>query len=192
MAGVEIWKDVTCFDWMHRGMYQVSNFGRVKSLEHGRIHYYNEKFIVAWHSEKILKLSINARGYFTVVLSCGGIKNTISVHRLVAMSFIENLENLPTVDHIDRDKTNNNISNLRWATMQTQGFNRDISLNSKNYALGLTPCYKYKSKWLLQWFENGVRKVRRFETEYEAKKFINTVLCTKTLDKLNKPSCRFE
>jgi hypothetical protein len=53
------------------------------------------------------------------------------VHRLVAITYLPNPENKPTVDHIDRNKTNNHVSNLRWATEQEQAINKDY-LNKKS------------------------------------------------------------
>ena len=80
--------------------YQVSNLGRVRNSNTGRI----------------LTGSRNSFGYLTVSLSKDKSSSTQSVHRLVAREFLENPGNKTSVDHIDRDKTNNNITNLRWAT----------------------------------------------------------------------------
>lgn len=69
-------------------------------------------------------LQHKTNGYFYVNLIKNKINQSIPVHRLVALTFIDNPENKPTVDHIDRNKTNNNISNLRWATISEQNSNR--------------------------------------------------------------------
>ena len=47
------------------------------------------------------------------------------VHRLVALAFIDNPDNKPTIDHIDRDKNNNCVENLRWATQSEQEYNKN-------------------------------------------------------------------
>lgn len=65
-----------------------------------------------------LKQSITNRGYKKLNLQRDGRKVTVRSHRLVAEAFIPNPHNLPEVDHIDGDKTNNNVSNLRWITTQ--------------------------------------------------------------------------
>lgn len=62
----------------------------------------------------------NGRGYFIVSLYLNKRPTTISVHRLVALCFVANPDNLPEVDHIDGDKQNNHKGNLRWVT---RGFN---------------------------------------------------------------------
>lgn len=64
------------------------------------------------------------RGYFSVQLFKNGVGTRFKVHRLVAEAFIPNPENKPTVDHIDRDRRNNDISNLRWATYIEQRNNQ--------------------------------------------------------------------
>lgn len=60
----------------------------------------------------------NGRGYLCLGLSIDGKRRRVKVHRLVAEAFIPNPLNLPEVDHDDRDKTNNNVSNLKWITSQ--------------------------------------------------------------------------
>ena len=65
-------------------------------------------------THKIMKLSKNHKGYLQVCLTLDGKKVTKRVHRLVAESFIPNPKGLPQVNHIDGDKTNNDISNLEW------------------------------------------------------------------------------
>ena len=65
---------------------------------------------------KFLKQSTNPRGYFLVGLWKDGKRKTVTVHRLLCNAYIDNPENKPEIDHIDNNKQNNNISNLRWVT----------------------------------------------------------------------------
>lgn len=99
----EIWKDIPEF----LGVYQVSNLGRVRSLD--RINAQG-RFAVG----KVLKSRIGKQGYPYVILKFGQKQRTLKVHRLVAKAFIENPYNFPMINHKDEDKTNNIVSNLEW------------------------------------------------------------------------------
>ena len=96
---LELWKDIIGFD-----KYQVSSWGRVKSYKRCK-------------SGKILKNTINNRGYSLVPLYKNGKKYLKSVHRLVLENFnpIENMSQLE-VNHKDENKQNNNLDNLEWIT----------------------------------------------------------------------------
>lgn len=108
----EIWKDIKGYE----GLYQISNFGRVKSLK---------RMMKNRKCEEIIKKpSITNKRYYKLPLCKYGKNKYFFIHRLVAQAFIPNFENKPTVDHIDRNKLNNNVSNLRWATYKEQRANR--------------------------------------------------------------------
>lgn len=89
----EIWKDIDGFE----GLYAVSTKGRVRNLKRGRI----------------LTGGYNKDGYKLITLK----GKTYTIHKLVALAFLDNPHNLPQVDHIDENKGNNDVSNLRWVTI---------------------------------------------------------------------------
>lgn len=92
----EVFKDIKDYE----GLYQVSNLGRVYSIR----------------TNKFLKPKLNRCGYLSVNLKYKGSRVTKSIHRLVAEAFIENVNDLPQVNHIDEDKTNNCVDNLEWCS----------------------------------------------------------------------------
>lgn len=117
----EIWKDIPNYE----GLYQISNLGNVKSLSRYKQNH-NKKQIV---EEKIRKNIISKTGYYTCMLNKNGKNKLFKVHRLVALVFIDNPNNLPIVNHIDGNKLNNNYKNLEWCTYSHN--------NKEAYRLGL-------------------------------------------------------
>lgn len=107
----ENWVDIENYG----GRYQVSNLGRVKSVERDVVWFGN---IPRRRPEMIMALSVHNRGYLQVLLRLEGVCKKHFIHRLVALHFIPNPEQLPLVNHRDRDKKNNTQSNLEWVTHQ--------------------------------------------------------------------------
>lgn len=108
---MEIWKDIAGYE----GLYQVSNWGRVRSFGNGKNYKYG----------RILKQSKNGSGYLFVCLCKNGKKKNYTIHRLVSETFIPNPDNLPQVNHKDENKNNNfcgtpendfTDGNLEWCT----------------------------------------------------------------------------
>ena len=92
----EIWKDIKEYE----GIYQVSNMGNVRRKK----------------DNYIFKINKNSRGYRIITLTKNKKEYNLSVHRLVANTFIPNPDNLPQVNHIDGNKMNNKVDNLEWCT----------------------------------------------------------------------------
>lgn len=104
-----IWKDIQGYE----GLYQVSNYGKVKRLER----LYDTTGRKQHRKEKLLNLYIFKSGYIYVTLTKNNIQKKYTVHRLVAMAFIENENKKPTVNHINYIKSDNRVENLEWSTM---------------------------------------------------------------------------
>lgn len=130
----EIWKDIKGFE----GLYQVSSFGNVRSLER-TLNNGNQ-----WKG-RLLKQELN-HGYKRVLLCKNGKKQHFRVHKLVAMVFVPNPNNYTIVNHIDEDKTHNYYTNLEWCTAKY----------NSNYGNCKYKIAKKLSKPVLQFTTNGV------------------------------------
>jgi hypothetical protein len=114
---MEIWKDIKEF-----GGYQISNLGRVRTF---------------WNNARKLTDKPKIRkdnwkdGYNQMVFKKDGKAYARYVHRLQAEAFIDNPNNLPTVDHIDRNSKNNIVSNLRWASYKIQVENSNVPFGER-------------------------------------------------------------
>lgn len=106
----EIWKDIPEYE----GLYQVSNLGRIKSLERKVLTYNGKSKCYKYVNERILKQNLTGRGYFKVVLCKNGKTKTILTHILVAKTFL-GVSKLQ-IDHIDGNKQNNILTNLEYVT----------------------------------------------------------------------------
>lgn len=106
----EIWKGIKGFS-----RYMVSNLGRVKTKDYiqSPCHCRPNGACI---KGKILKTPIDTNGYKIVRLYCDGKNVKAYVHRLVAEAFIPKIQNKNYINHIDSDRTNNNVSNLEWCT----------------------------------------------------------------------------
>ena len=100
---MEHWKSIAGYE----GLYQVSNLGRVKSLNYN--HTGTDKILKPWKTHD---------GYLQVILCKDGHVKKFKVHRLVAKAFIPNPNNLETVNHKDEVKTNNTVGNLEWMSQR--------------------------------------------------------------------------
>ena len=99
----EIWRPVKNFG----GLYEISNLGRVRGLNRIKPNGRRQKGMIR-------KSHLTPDGYVIVGLSKNGKSYTGKVHRMVATAFLDNPNNLKEINHIDEDKTNNNVNNLEW------------------------------------------------------------------------------
>lgn len=106
---VEEWRDIPGYE----GLYQISNLGRVRSLDrivsatNGKTFHYKSK---------IKKQTKDSKKYFQVSLNKNNKDINFSVHRLVAQAFLPNPDNLPEVNHINECRWDNAVWNLEWCT----------------------------------------------------------------------------
>lgn len=122
----EIWKDIKGFE----GLYQVSNLGRIKSLER---YVKSSKGTVMLVNSKILKpCSSGHYHYSKVTLRKNNCNYVFLIHRLVAEAFIPNIKGLKEIDHINDIKTDNRVDNLQWISHKLNCEKRNNEVINKN------------------------------------------------------------
>ena len=120
----EKWKDISGYE----GYYQVSNRGRIRSLDR-LVHYRDGR--KANYEGKLVAINPRPNGYLKANLYKNHTMKNVSVHRLVAEAFIPNPEGRPEINHKDEVKTNNDVSNLEWCT---SSYNSNYGTAKKRWA----------------------------------------------------------
>lgn len=139
----EIWKDIPWYEWL----YQASNLGRIKNK-------------ISWAH---LKWSKNDRWYVRVALNKNKIKKEFKIHRLIALSFLDNTENKPQINHINWIKYDNKLENLEWCTLSENQIHR----------------YKVLKKGISKsWLNKTSKKVNQYDLDWN---LIKTWDCIKDI-----------
>ena len=133
---VEVWRSIENYD-----NYAVSSFGRVKNTKTGKI---------------LKEGSVDSHGYCLVGIYEDRVKKTHKIHRLVACAFIDNPDDKECVDHKNNNRTNNHISNLRWATNKENSQNSKLSIKNTSKVKGVC-WHKRVKKWYAQINIDGIR-----------------------------------
>lgn len=154
----EIWRDVKGYE----GLYQISNLGRVKSLNYKKM-----------KVEKILSLKPKKQGYARVNFSKNGIRKTFTVHRLVALAFIPKEKNKNLINHKNEIKNDNRVCNLEWCDSQ---YNLIYSLkNKRTFAKKSSPkgvialedkAKQARNEYMKKWRERNKDKVKAAQERY--------------------------
>ena len=150
----EIWKDIKGLE----GLYQISNYGRVRSLR-----FHNNQVDKPRKEPKILKPNNNGHYDFFVFHAKSDKRKRMYVHRMVAEHFIENPNNYPVVDHIDHNRLNNRADNLQWCT-QRHNVLRSIGHDGNMHNID-TRHYKYTTTYYVVLFG---KQVGAYKTAEEA------------------------
>lgn len=123
---MEIFKDVENYE----GYYQISNLGRIKSLQRFAKNHSGFKKVL---KERYLNPIIGKTGYYVVSFKKDGIKKTFKVHRLIAIAFIDKVEGKEFINHKNGIKTDNRIENLEWCTiLENNRHSREIGLTNQD------------------------------------------------------------
>jgi hypothetical protein len=129
--------------------------------------------IWSYRRNKYLKLGIGTNGYYIVKLQVDTEKKTIDLHRLLALTYIPNPENKLCIDHINRNRLDNRIENLRWVTKQENSENRSLQKNNilQEQYISIKLCKTKSGDYTYFIFKikrNGETHTKHFKTLKEA------------------------
>ena len=138
---IEQWRLISGYD-----NYEISSHGRVRNNTNGRM----------------LKIQTNNHGYKNIVLTKKEQRKTHKIHQLVAFAFLDKKNEHTEVDHIDHNKNNNMVDNLRWTTKSGNQRNRSVQNNSSSGTTGVN-FHKGHNSWCARWVDNNMkRQSKRF------------------------------
>ena len=162
----EIWKDIKGYE----NLYQVSNYGNVRSLTHNRSN--GKGFFL--QKGRILKPGIQNIGYKIVVLSKNGKTKSYRIHRLVAENFIPNPNNYKCINHKDENKLNNHINNLEWCTV---AYNNTYGAKQERHSKAM----KKKVGRKINQYDLEGNLINSFDCIIDAERFLNKKRASSTI-----------
>jgi len=141
------------------------NYKIYKDYENYHIHENGDIFSL--NIGNILKPRDAGKRYKMITLCNNQNRQQIYVHRLIGLLFLPNPENKPEIDHINRNRSDNRVENLRWATKSEQQHNQGISKDNTSGVKGVGYCKTHK-KWVARLMVNTKDHKKRFESKEEA------------------------
>ena len=155
---MEEWKEITDYP-----NYEISNLGNVRNKTRNKI---NKTWL--------------CKGYYGIILQHNKKKQNFRIHRLLAEAFIPNPNNLPVIDHIDKNKLNNSLNNLRWVSISQNSYNKKCKNNTSKFR-GVA-WDKDNNKWKVSIYISGKSKhIGMFKTEEEGARAFNEFVISHNL-----------
>ena len=113
--------------------------------------------------------------YYAVNICLYGHAKSTNIHKLVGLAWIPNPENKPCIDHINRDKLNNRVENLRWATYSENNQNMPMNSRNKTGIIGLF-YHQIDNRWVAGKTIDGVKQVKSFKERSDAEIYLQQIL----------------
>jgi len=164
---MEEWKPIEDYD-----NYEISNLGNVRNKKRN----------------KLLTPIINNKNYYQLNLCKNNKRKNFQLHRLIAIAFIPNPNNLPITDHIDKNSLNNSIDNLRWVSHSQNQYNKQKRKNTTSKFRGVF-FKKENNKWCSTiYIEKKMIYIGFFDTEEEGAIAFNEAIKKYNLEDFIEPN----
>lgn len=160
----EIWKDIKDYE----GSYQVSNFGRVRSLDRS---YIKSDGVLEHRHGQLMTLKLDKDGYYMVGLRLHNKpKKCFRVNILVAKTFIENPHNYDQINHKDENKLNNNVENLEWCDSK---YNNNYGHRTENIQITKSKLHSYGARKPVLQFDLNGKLIHEWQSASEIERQLN-------------------
>lgn len=169
LENLEEWKDILGY----KGLYQVSNLGRVKGLKRTIV---RSNGVIYSAKEKIMKIHKSTNNYSIVILNKDGISKTKQLHQLVASAFLK-YDPCPinaVVNHIDHNRTNNLLSNLEIVSQRKNSNKKHLKSSSKYTGVCWDKTNKYWKASIR--IDGKIKHLGTFKNEFAASNIYETAL----------------